>query len=133
MSIKRLMAAASVAALLPLTAAEGAALADTPPPTGCAAQILPGKVLILAGTEVWGAQHGVARVHSTVWVDPPRVPDGMQISYTWKVGTSYTIAGNHLRFPWAAYGKGVMLKLLVSGTCGDFTQYYFFGVVGLPV
>lgn len=131
--MKRAIATAVAAAVLPLTVTQAAAQAELQPTTACAVQIQPGAVLIVAGHRiVWGAQHGVARVHATVWVDPPTLPDGMSASYTWKVGTTYTVAGSSYRFGWSAYGRRVVLKVLLSGRCGGFAKYYDFGTVGLP-
>lgn len=132
MSMNRVTAAAAAAVLMASTVALGAAEPGGPPPTGCAVQVQPGGVLIVAGYRIWGAQHGQARVHSTASVDPANPPPDMRVSYTWKIGTTYTPSGTRYRFPWATYGKGVMLKALLSGRCGGFSRYYTFGQVGLP-
>lgn len=133
MTVKRALATASIAALIPLAVIQPGAQAMTPPPTGCAAQLLPGPVLTVAGNTIaWGAPRGVARVHSTVRVKPTTVPEAWTITYTWTVGDRDIVSGNRYRFGWSDYGKQVRLAVVLSGRCGAYAKHYDFGVVATP-
>ena len=133
MSVKRTMAAACAAVLLPLMIGQAAVRADTTPPTGCTPwNIFPGTVVTCDGVIVWGAQHGTARVHNVLSVDPPQVSAGMTVTYTWAVGTTYTTGHHYYGLGWSSLGKGVYVKVLVRTRHGGFARYYNFGVVKAP-
>lgn len=117
-------------AVMTFSVGQTAARAETPPPTGCAPwMVAPTYAATCDGTIVWGAQHGVARVHSIVWVDAPRVAEGMTVTYTWKVGGTYYSGHRYYGIGWSAAGKNLSVKVLVKTYHGGFAKYYYFGVV----
>lgn len=132
MRVKAALAAAALVVLPLSAAAPTAARAETPPPTGCSVTIYPTGVLTCDGGIIWGAQHGVARVHSMAWVDAPSVAPGMTITYAWKIGSTYAYGHHYYGFGWSCLGKNASVKVLVRTEHGGYAKYYNFGIVRRP-
>lgn len=136
MPLKRALAMISAVVMISLATGLAPVRADTDPGLGCGVMRYPDGTLIVGGAKLtWGAQHGSARVHATVWVSPPSWPaPAATIHYAWKVGTTYVSFGHHYySIPWSADGKPLSAKVQIHMPCGDtFTRYYNFGVVRPP-
>jgi hypothetical protein len=89
-------------------------------------------VVTCDGVITWGSQHGTARVHSVLSVDPPQVSEGMTVTYTWNIGGTYTTAHHYYGLGWSSLGKSVYVKVLVRTRHGGFSKFYTFGVVKAP-
>lgn len=123
---------AAWAALALAAVVQSPAMAETPPATGCPIMITPTSVTTCDGTIVWGGQHGTARVHAVVSVAPPRVAEGMTVTYAWKIGATYSSGHHDRRLGWAALGTKVSVKVEVRTRHGGVSRYYYFGVVRPP-
>jgi hypothetical protein len=134
MRLRTTLSAALASALLvatPVLAQPASAV--TPPPTGCPATMWPGRTMTCNGWIYWGAQHGTARVHTTAYIDMPRMPAGSAVWIRWTLNGTYVSGHHYYAFPWSSLGKLCSVRVYVKVPHGEtYSKTYNYGRVVAP-